>query len=222
MTSENLSFSKNSRSFFRTVNKMIKTPIFESPHPPDRRDFKKSETRVLTDWYGQPLDCRPSFLFWLDYDHLHFWAKVEGAPGFPHPKGKPGSYQAELWKFDVAEFFLATPDRSRYLEFNLSPTGSWWSCLFGERLVPEKGEPQAIAGVRAEGRQTESCWEAHASLPREWIEEHFALDQGVGLNTTFILNSPDQIFASAADLGPGEPDFHRPSAFPVAKLGPPA
>jgi hypothetical protein len=39
------------------------------------------------------------------------------------------------------------------------------------------------------------------------------------LATTFILNSPDQIFLTTADDLAGEPDFHRPDSFssPILK-----
>jgi hypothetical protein len=30
---------------------------------------------------------------------------------------------------------------------------------------------------------------------------------------TFILGNPEPKYLTAADPGPGEPDFHRPSAF---------
>lgn len=209
-------------SFFRGVNKMRESLIIKSQNPPKREDFKKFRNEISTDWDGHSLPFRPFFLFWIDQRYLHFWAAVEGSSGLPHLDGKTGSYQAELWKYDVAEFFLATPDRSRYLEFNLSPVGAWWSCLFGDRLVPLAGEPAEIPGVTATGQQSDSSWEARASLPLEWIEERFPLDLGVGLNTTFILNTPNQIFVTASDLGPGIPDFHRPKAFPVAKPGAPA
>jgi len=36
---------------------------------------------------------------------------------------------------------------------------------------------------------------------------------GSQMNVTFIVNSPEQKFATAADLGKGEPDFHQPDQF---------
>ena len=37
------------------------------------------------------------------------------------------------------------------------------------------------------------------------------------LNACFILNSPDQIFVSAGNLGDGNPDYHRPKQIPSAR-----
>lgn len=201
---------------------MVKTLIFRGFQPPSEADFKKFQTLIPVDWHGRPIQNPPSFLFWLDEDSLHFLARQEGGPGTPHPEGKPGEFRPELWKYDVAEFFLGTPDGRAYLEFNLSPEGAWWSCLFEERLVPGPTQPAPIPGVQAEGRRATSFWEAAARIPRAWLEKRFPTDGDLTLNATFILETPEQIFASAADLGEGQPDFHRPGQFPGVKLISPA
>jgi hypothetical protein len=201
---------------------MLKTLIFKDIRPPSEVDFKNFHTTIPLDWHGRPIDSPPSFLFWLDHHSLHFLARHEGGPGTPHPDGSPGKFRPELWKYDVAEFFLGSRNDSHYLEFNLSPSGAWWSCLFEERLVPAPGQPIAIPQVHAEGKRTASFWEARASLPRLWLEERFPIEGQITLNATFILGTPKQIFASAADLGDGDPDFHRPARFPGVKLIAPA
>ncbi len=201
---------------------MLKTLIFKAIRPPSEIDFKKFHTPVSTDWHGRSIESPPCFLFWLDDHSLHFLVRREGGPASPHPDGSPGKFQPELWKYDVAEFFLGSRNDSNYLEFNLSPNGAWWSCLFEERHVPAPGHPFAIPQVRAEGKITASFWEARASLPRPWLEERFPIGGQITLNTTFILGTPKPFFASAADLGDGDPDFHRPGRFPGVKLISPA
>jgi len=199
---------------------MFESSIYRAEKGPDSQSLKRLSSGISTDWYGDPVAGAVSFLYWLDDTRFHFLVRVEGSPGLPHPSGKPGSFQAELWKYDVAEFFLQSPDRSQYLEFNLAPNGAWWSCLFRGRLVPAPDQPRPFPGVRTSARQNDQSWEASASFPRELLEELFPLDQGITLNTTFILESPRQRFLTAADLGEGDPDFHRPDQFPPAKLLP--
>jgi hypothetical protein len=204
------------------VNNSKQTPIFASQSPPNPEDFRKFQTVISSDWDGKIVKHPASFLFWLDEEHFHFLARQEGREGFTHPDSKPGVFQAELWRYDVAEFFLKLADRPTYLEFNLAPNGAWWSCIFDSRLAPAPGQPEAIPGVQASGIQESDHWEAHAKIPRRWMEEYFPLSSGTALNATFILNSPEQVFLTSGDLGDGEPDFHRPDSFPEGKLSPPA
>ena len=178
------------------------------------QDFERLGTEIETDWYGSKLDKAPKYFFTLSETHLHFWAGQKGLAGSHHPTAQPGQFHAELWRFDVAEFFLTSPNSSHYLEFNLSPNGAWWSCAFEAPRVAASGNPQAIPGVTTESQQTSSSWWAHAAIPRAWLEQHLGLGPDSHLNATFILNSPDQLFATASDLGDGEPNFHRPEKFP--------
>ena len=204
------------------VNKAKETLIFQSTTPPKPEDFQSFQTVISADWFDQRASSPPSFLFWLDEDHFHFLARRDGSAGTPHPESQPGYFQAELWRYDVAEFFLRSANGSRYLEFNLSPNGGWWSCLFGDPLQPESGQPSPVPGVRTRALQTPESWQAQASVPRRWIEERFPLDESPALNATFILDSPHQTFFTAGDLGGGEPNFHQPALFPMAKLVRPA
>ena len=69
---------------------------------------------------------------------------------------------------------------------------------------------------------------AHGSRrwPFRWTCSEARLDFGPQsrANVTFVLNSPEQRFLTAADSGGGEPDFHRPERFPqlVFREMPPA
>lgn len=155
------------------------------------------------------------FLFWADESHFHFLASEKGSCGLAHPDARPGKYQAELWRYDVAEFFLQSADRQRYLEFNLSPNGAWWSSAFDAPRQPAPGEPAPVPEVITRAHQDAEGWQAAASLPLAWLQKHYGFGAKTTLNATFILNSPAQIFLTAGDLGPGEPDFHRPRAFPA-------
>ena len=170
-------------------------------------------TPLSLDWYGEESGPPLGFGFGLDPGNLHFRA-VRAAPALIHPAARPGQFTAELWKYDVAEFFLAHPDHDAYLEFNLAPNGAWWSCLFSAPLERVSPDDAPLPGVVTRGVHTASGWEVSASLPLASLPEALDVGPRSRLNATFILDSPRQRFFTATPLGPGKPNFHQPSLFP--------
>lgn len=188
------------------INQLRKRPIF--------KDLETIGHEILHDWYGRPLESPVRFLFAVFEDRFHFLIESTIGSGMSHPDSRNSVYQAELWKFDVAEFFLSDPTSGNYLEFNLSPNGAWWSCGFSGVLKPAAGEPSPIPDVETHSEENEASWKAHASLPLDWLKEHYHFGPSSRLNATFILASPEQIFLTAGPAARGNPDFHRPDAFP--------
>ncbi|MGJ8725393.1 MAG: hypothetical protein ACSHYB_12615 [Roseibacillus sp.] len=124
------------------------------------------------------------------------------------PNSKEGQFCPELWRFDVAELFLADPIRQSYLEVNLAPNGAWWMCWFRDVRLAQEKQPD-FAGVKAEGQWQSDAWSASIRIPKRLLPPLEALSY----NITFILNSPQQSFHSLAPLPGEEPDFHQPSSF---------
>ena len=168
------------------------------------------------DWFGAPLDPGVGFAFGLDDLFFHFVA-CRTKPARCLPSSGPGRFQAELWTYDVAEFFLGGADG--YLEFNLAPNGAWWSCSFGAPLERLHEADQPLPGVLTEGHDEGAGWRVSARIPRESVGA-YPLDHTGRLNATFILDTPDQRFVTAGPPATGEPDFHRPDAFPPVALKP--
>jgi len=163
------------------------------------------------DWHGAAFSPAAEIALVADSDFLWLLAR-RLSPARPDPKGKPGELREGLWQHDVAELFIATPDRERYLEFNLSPSGAWWFAgFYAPRVrVAEHALPQvrALAFPHAE-----AGWSAALGIPLDFLKQHIAWGPDSTINVTLILNSPDQQFLSVADLGAGDPDFHRPQHF---------
>jgi hypothetical protein len=111
----------------------------------------------------------------------------------------------------VAEFFLTDPITNHYLEFNLSPEGAHWSSGLREK-------PFARSAITSQGESRSDGWNAQAVVPLEWLQKKFHFGPGSRLNAAFILDSPHQRFLTASDLGAGEPDFHRPDAYPAISI----
>lgn len=168
---------------------------------------------VNRDWHGETFDPPAGFSLALDPQRLWFIAG-HSEPATIHPDARPGRFQAELWRHDVAELFLADPSTGRYLELNLAPNGAWWSSTFRAPRVAADDSESPLEGVECHAMLTpDGSWLAAMSLPRAELEQRVGFGDKTTANVCLILGSPDQKFLSLTDLGPGEPDFHRPDRF---------
>lgn len=172
------------------------------------------------DWFGGPFSPPAGFCLVRDPRRLWFIAHHRKA-AMLHPQARPGKFQPELWKYDVAELFLADPESGRYFEFNLSPNGAWWSCEFtAPRVRAEETdipfpETATFADLAADG-----SWVTAMALPLDLLEARIGFGETTRGNVTFILDSPDQRFLTASVLGECEPDFHLPRSFPALVRSP--
>jgi hypothetical protein len=172
------------------------------------------------DWQGVALHPAAGFCLAMDARRLWFIAHHRRAAVL-HPLARPGCFQAELWRYDVAELFIADPASGRYFEFNLAPNGAWWSCEFtaprvrAEEIDIAMPEVATFADMAPDG-----SWVAAMALPLDLLRARLDFGPASRANVTMILESPDQRFVTAADLGGGEPDFHLPQRFPVLSFAP--
>lgn len=168
---------------------------------------------LANDWYGKLLDKPLTFSLAVDLDYLWFIACHE-TPATIHPDARPGAFQPELWKYDVAEFFLCDPTTGRYLEFNLAPNGAWWSAFFKAPRERENPEDIPLEGVATYADLAPNgAWMTAAALPLSTLRKELNFGDQSTMNVSFIVNSPDQQFISAAKLQSEKPDYHRPNEF---------
>jgi hypothetical protein len=171
---------------------------------------------LTRDLSGAVLDPPAAFSLVTDPVHLWFIANHR-KPAFIHPKARPGAFQSELWKYDVAELFLTDPASGRYFEFNLAPNGGWWTCEFTAPRVRADEAEIAMPEIATYGEMSaDGTWVAAMAIPLHLLKARLDFGPRTRLNVTMILESPRQKFFSAADLGPGEPDFHQPDRFTPA------
>lgn len=175
---------------------------------------------LMKDLAGTPLDVPAVFSLVADPQHLWFVANHR-KPALIHPLARPGRFQAELWRHDVAELFLADPVSGRYFEFNLAPNGAWWSCEFTAPRVRAEEVEIAMPEVATFSEMApDGSWVAAMALPVDLLKARLDFGTGTRLNVTMILESPRQRFLSAVNLGEGEPDFHQPDRFSQAAFHP--
>lgn len=163
------------------------------------------------DWSGQALEHPIGFAFAIDPKYFWFLATHQ-TPATVHPDAKPGAFTSELWKYDVAEFFLMNQSTGRYLEFNLAANAAWWAAEFSG---PREGMGEApLMGVKTYSDVSATgTWLAAARFELPMMQERFALCPDTEMNAAFIIGSPEQKFVSVADLTGETPDFHQPEHF---------
>ena len=187
--------------------------VFESHTPLAWGELDLPVSGLSQDWQGAGISPVPFFALAMDPERLWFVAG-HARPAALHPRARPGAFLAELWKYDVAELFLADPASGRYLEINLAPNGAWWSCEFtAPRVRAEETDiflpdVATFADLAADG-----SWLAAIALPLDVLRSRIDYGPSTTANAAFVLGSPSQRFFSANDLGGGEPDFHIPQRF---------
>jgi hypothetical protein len=168
---------------------------------------------LLTDLGGQMLKTPAAYAVAMDPLHLWFIASHR-QPALIHPQARPGWFQKELWKYDVAELFLADPYTGRYFEFNLAPNGAWWTCEFTAARVRAEEIDIAMPEVATfSDLAPDGSWVAAMAIPRDLLRARLNFGFSSRMNVTMILESPNQKFVSASSLGGGDPDFHQPQCF---------
>ncbi len=172
--------------------------------------------QVLTrEWFGRELDPALEFVFLIEGDELVFQFSRK-APALIHPEAQLGCFQEFLWKYDTAEFFIAKPDCSRYLEFNLSPNGSWWSMIFTDPRVVDERALQITPNF-CSSTCGDDAWSCSARIP---LADLVAMDldpRTSRMAVCSILESPEQVFLTSADKMEGVPDFHRLPDWPLSQ-----
>jgi hypothetical protein len=122
-----------------------------------------------------------------------------------------------LWEADVVELFLLNPNTGFYVEFNLGPRGAWWFCSFDSPRKRTPVGPVPIPGVKTYSAPSETGWDSTLTVPLGSLPLELAFAAGVTKgNINFCLGTPQQ-FITLADLGDGEPDFHRPDKWIALK-----
>lgn len=62
---------------------------------------------LVNDWFGYDVEPSAEFTFATDGQYLWFLA-ARNREATVHPDARPGQFQPELWRYDLAEWFLAS------------------------------------------------------------------------------------------------------------------
>lgn len=191
--------------------------VIETKQPLEWGNLDLPLLGIDRDLEGKPVSPVPTYVLAMDAARLWFVAGHRQAASL-HPQARPGVFQAELWKYDTAELFIADPSTGRYLEINMAPNGAWWTCEFiaprvrADEVDIAMPEVATYADLAPDG-----SWIAAMAIPLDLLRARLNFGQSTTANVTMILNSPTQQFLSAADLK-GVVDFHQPQHFPQIEV----
>jgi len=157
------------------------------------------------DWYGQPPGCPLAFSLGLQGEELTFRFQAAKAPEADLSLAC-GTFLAGLWQQEVAEFFIRKGSGPAYQEFNLSPSGAWWSALFSGYREQVREVPCPTAKTRA--HWSDRGWEAELSVS---LQDLIVLEgswQNARIKVTAILHTQNPRYFCYGYGCAGEPDFH--------------
>lgn len=124
------------------------------------------------------------------------------------PAQTQSGFADELWRHTCFEAFIATPDSSRYREFNFAPDGRWAAYAFADyRQRDTDWQPAASPEITTQ--TTADRFALQATIPASLLPEGDAL---IGL--TAVIEARDGMLAYWALKHCSErPDFHTRAAF---------
>ena len=154
-------------------------------------------------WNGQPSETSVQYLLSVEQNRLEFRA-VFPSGSRCHPEAVAGEFTPELWRWDVAEYFIAG---RAYLEVNLAPNGAWWIQGFSEvrEIDPQFDISQLDIQAYPE--------ELRISIGLDGLERYLGSRSQWRGNVTAIINSPEYQYLSMIRLSGNQADFHQPSVF---------
>ena len=123
-----------------------------------------------------------------------------------------GDFVEGLWEYDVGELFVYAPRTGVYQEYNIAPTGAWWSCRFSayrQRIGGVFSKPS----VKTEATYSESGWEARLTLPIDRLALPDTTIEDLRFNICIIQGQNPRHYLSAATIATEHPDFHHVESF---------
>lgn len=163
---------------------------------------------ISIDWFGNEVETRASFQLAASMDHILFAATVSSAP-LCNTSLNEGEYIEGLWQQDVAELFLCDENSTAYQEFNLAPTGAWWSFAFSDYRKEDNARYHHPEGIQCLSEIHSHSWNAAILIPRQQLSIEFDAADHSRANVCFIFgNEEEKQFLSWKKLGNGKPDYH--------------
>lgn len=163
----------------------------------------------------------PPSVFSLAQDEDALWfIAVFPVNAATQPQAEPHAFTPELWKYDVAELFIANPLSGAYLEFNLAANSAWWACKFSGVRIPCANQPDFTTQIKTHSDATGSIQSIAAiRIPLKFLNLEIDFGTDSTANITIIRNTPHHRYLSASKLPGSEPDFHQPNHFsPITYL----
>ncbi|HQH27349.1 MAG TPA: hypothetical protein PLP17_08140 [Oligoflexia bacterium] len=172
--------------------------------------FSLAPFAITSDWYGAPLPQPVLIYLAVDPAAIHFGAQVMSAPSCDMALA-PGSFVEGLWEEDVIELFIKDDGSARYQEFNLAPSGAWWTAVFSEYRIRVHTEDFATPAAIF-SKHDGSRWKVGFSCLREALAVQACFTEQSKAAVYAITGKHERRYCALVP-GSGKPDFHLSSSF---------
>jgi hypothetical protein len=196
-------------------------------HYRDDREFSTDDVLELhskrcelgmKSWNGSDLDAPFKWSLAKDTKQLWFCSEVPHAANEYDKNYGLNDFVEGLWNMDVVELFIASSSEAKYQEFNFSPAGAWWSCMFTQYRKPGTSSILPKLNVIHTVRNA-SSWFVLAAIDMTDCDVTF--DETSLVHITAICRDPlDTFYMSSCQKEIDfAPDFHNIKCFlPIAMI----
>lgn len=173
---------------------------------------------LSTEWTGTSVGTPLRYRLSCTETELIYRAARNEAPAL-HPTAIAGAFSADLWRYHCAEFFLAAPEGTPYMEFNLAPNGAWWACVFTAPRTAAEQVPD-LSAIRASGTVTPQGWEAEMRVPLSLLTAcGIPLPEcRLAIGAALPQNGADRWLTTTPHDAAAPADFHTPAAWALTTL----
>ena len=184
-------------------------PLYTSPETLDFEALAALPKHPLDrDWYGNRPVAESTFVLALDPANLWFSAECRQTPDFDRQFGA-GDFVEGLWQHDVAELFLVEDRTERYQEFNLSPSGAWWSGVFDSYREAGEAFNHKLSAINSCANVEQNSWSAAIRIPRASLAIAIEFGPRSKANVSMIIGGGARQCLSWSKIAADKPDFHR-------------
>lgn len=186
-------------------------PIYVSQKILSISDLSKFPSfKIQNGWLSGQDNQPPEFTLAVDPQNFLFSFHANSKPR--HNSEKQGAFVSGLWNYDVAEIFLKDDDSDSYQEFNLSPSGAWWTQCFESYRKPSSQKTNQEQ-VQTFSEINKDNWEVGIIIPKNILGINCSFSENSKANICAILGQNPRNYFSYNSVTSNKPDFHEESNF---------
>jgi hypothetical protein len=170
-------------------------------------------TPITLDWFGNTINHRVEYRVIIDPVHVTFSFQTDLNPDFDNSCSS-GEFVEGLWERDVVEIFIAEDgDSTRYQEFNLAPSGAWWSQVFKDYRDVEENSSVPLRTAQTKSH-LQTGWKGSLIIRRDLLGISCEFNDASRLNVCGIYSHDPRTYISVQQFSKQTPDFHLAAEFP--------
>jgi hypothetical protein len=186
-------------------------PIYVSQKELSIGDLLKLPSfKIQNGWLSEQDSQPPEFTLAVTTQNLLFSFNANYKPW--HNSEKQGSFVSGLWNYDVAEIFLKDDYSESYQEFNLSPSGAWWTQCFESYRKPSAQKNNQVQ-IQTFSEINKDNWEVGIIIPKNILGIKCSFSENSKANICAILGQNFRNYFSYNSVISEKPDFHHQDNF---------